>query len=299
MYIIILTDQRYIKPKTITPYIQNILDEERILGEALAAEGLTSVRKAWDDELVNWLEPKAIIFRTTWDYFERFQEFSVWLDKVTQQTTLLNSAELIRWNIDKHYLRDLEAKGTNICKSFFVEIGSQTTLYQEFKKLNCKDAILKPCISGAARHTYKLSEANIFNYEDVFQQLIKKEAMMLQPFQYSVTQKGEVSFMVFGGKFTHAVLKKAKAGDFRVQDDFGGTLHDYEASAKEIAFVEQAVRNCLELPMYARIDVMWDNKGALAVSELELIEPELWFRRNPESAKILAQSIKKRLQGVK
>ena len=296
MYIIILTDSRYVNPKHITPYTQNILDEEQILAEALRTEGLTSVRKAWDDETVVWSQADAIIFRTTWDYFERFTEFSLWLNDVSKRTTLLNSEAIIRWNIDKHYLEDLKAKGTNVCESHFVETGSQTTLLKEFKTLNCKDVILKPCVSGAARHTYKLNAGNISEYEAVFQDLIKNEGMMLQPFQYSVLDKGEVSFVVLGGTYTHSVLKKAKAGDFRVQDDFGGTLHDYEPTQIEIQFVEQAVKNCPELPLYARVDVMWDNNNQLAISELELIEPELWFRRNPESAKVLAKAICIRLK---
>ena len=90
--------------------------------------------------------------------------------------------------------------------------------------------------------------------------------------------------MVFGGKFSHAVLKKAKAGDFRVQDDFGGTIEIYHPNQEEIAFVEEAFAACNPLPIYARIDVIWDNNDQLCIGEIELIEPELWFRMDQESA---------------
>jgi hypothetical protein len=97
--------------------------------------------------------------------------------------------------------------------------------------------------------------------------------------------------MVMNGKFTHAVLKIAKKGDFRVQDDFGGTVHDYSPSQFEIDFAENAVKACKELPIYARVDVFTDNNNKLAIAELELIEPELWFRNHPEAADQLAKGI--------
>jgi hypothetical protein len=105
--------------------------------------------------------------------------------------------------------------------------------------------------------------------------------------------------MVFGGKFTHAIQKKAKEGDFRVQDDFGGSVHPYTASQKEIKFSENVVSALSPLPVYARVDVIWDNDNNLAVSELELIEPELWFRHQPNSANKMAQLILNELKELK
>jgi hypothetical protein len=101
--------------------------------------------------------------------------------------------------------------------------------------------------------------------------------------------------MLFGGTFTHAILKKAKAGDFRVQDDFGGTVHSYDPSPAEIAWAEQVVALCDPLPVYARVDAIWDKKQEPALAELELIEPELWFRYHPEAAEKLADALTKYL----
>lgn len=99
--------------------------------------------------------------------------------------------------------------------------------------------------------------------------------------------------MLFGGHYSHAVLKKAKEGDFRVQDDFGGTIHPYEPTQDEIFLARAAVEACHIPPLYARVDMVDDNNGKPAVSELELIEPELWFRRHEEAATLLAVEIKK------
>ena len=97
--------------------------------------------------------------------------------------------------------------------------------------------------------------------------------------------------MVFGGKYSHAVLKKAKAGDFRVQDDHGGTVHPYKASPEEIKFVQNVMAKCKTMPVYGRVDVTWDNDDNLALVELEIIEPELWFRKSESSPKMLAEAV--------
>ena len=292
--VVILTDSRYLKDSS-DPYKHNVYYEDRLVYHALEQVGLRTLRLAWDDMFFDWSTTKAILFRTTWDYFDRFEEFSNWLEQVSKQTILVNSETLIRWNIDKHYLQHLERNGIHIAESHFIEHGASVTLAQLHDILNWTDTVLKPCISGAARHTYKLNLENLAQHESIFQNLISDEAMILQPFQHNIVDIGEVSMMVFNGTFTHGILKKAKKGDFRVQDDFGGTVHDYKPSEAEIQFAEAAVKACPELPIYARVDIFEDNNGSIALSELELIEPELWFRNYKPAALALATGIKERL----
>lgn len=294
--VVLLTDKRYLKDSKTNTYKHNVYYEDFLVLEALREKKLNVKRLAWDDANFNWASTRTVLFRTTWDYFDRYTEFSKWLSSVSKKTILLNSEKLIRWNIDKHYLKDLYSKNIPVAETFFIEKGTAVSLTEIYKKCNWADAILKPCISGAARHTYKLNAKNLKNHEAIFSKLIKSEAMMLQPFQYNIVSHGELSLMVFNGKFTHAVLKKAKAGDFRVQDDFGGTIHNYQPTANEIQFAENATKACPELPIYARVDIFTDNAGNLAVSELELIEPELWFRNYPKSAVFLASCIQQKLK---
>jgi hypothetical protein len=118
---------------------------------------------------------------------------------------------------------------------------------------------------------------------------------MLQEFQNQIETKGEIALIYFGKEFSHAILKKAKEGDFRVQDDFGGTIHDYVANEEEITFGLNAILACPELPAYARVDVIWNNEDKLCVSEIEMIEPELWLRKNKDAAGKLADEIEKKL----
>ncbi len=289
--ITILTESRYLDQFTADPYSQNIILEDRLIGEALKKHGLSVQRKDWADPEVDWSETNASLFRTTWDYFDKFDQFKTWLETTSQQTTFINPIEIIMWNMDKHYLKDLKDKGINIPPTHFIKKGEQKSLIELVNDSGWNELVLKPTIAGTARHTYKLDPSNIENHQQIFSQLIAKEDMMIQKFMNNIVEKGEVSLILIGGVFSHAVLKKAKPGDFRVQDDFGGTLHDYQPSFEEIQFAEKAVSACSPQPHYARVDMIWDNEGIPAIGELELIEPELWFRRYPVAADALASEI--------
>ena len=268
--VIILSQEKYIQPEHIDTYVRNVLHEDQLVQHELEALKLKVKRVSWDDKNFNWSSTKLALFRATWDYFERFSEFSVWLEQVASQTTLLNSEALIRWNIDKHYLLDLQKRGIHIAETHFIEQHTTRSLQEWHDHLGWKETVLKPCISGAARHTYKLNSENIKAHEVIFKDLIAQEAMMLQPFQHNIVSQGEISMMVFNGQYTHAVLKIAKPGDFRVQDDFGGSVHDYTPSLEEINFAENCVKACTELPMYARVDIFIDNDGKIALLNLNL-----------------------------
>ncbi|MBK7391536.1 MAG: hypothetical protein IPI23_21420 [Bacteroidetes bacterium] len=291
--ITLLTDKRYLQTKDGDWYNNNIITEDRLVSEALIKKGLKVTRTTWDDPDFDWTSTRFAMFRTTWDYFDRFEEFDKWITTTATRTNFINPVPLIRWNIDKHYLADLKLKGINIPPTIFIEPGSEKTLRDLIKNVSWEKFILKPAISGAARHTYLFDESNVSELESVFKELIAKESMLLQEYQYQITERGEVALMVMGGKFTHAVLKKAKAGDFRVQDDFGGTVHDYIPDKNMIIFAEKIVKTCPIIPAYARVDLIWSDTNELLLSELELIEPELWFRKFPAAADVLAEAIMK------
>lgn len=290
----ILTESRYEDPTERNDYINNVLLEDGLLKSALEELGFSVCRVDWARKDIDWNEIGCAVFRTTWDYFHRFDEFKEWMKRVEKQTTLFNSPEILYWNIDKHYLLDLEEKGVRIPPTQIIKSGSDRSLEELVLKTGWDELILKPTISGAARHTYRFKKEETEALEKIFRELILNEDMMLQEFIPSVLDKGEASFMVFGGKFSHAILKRAKPGDFRVQDDFGGTVHEYRASDEEIRFAEEVMKACPELPVYGRVDVIWDGNGRAMVSELELIEPELWFRFDEKAAPLLAKSLKER-----
>ena len=287
----LVTCRAYYEPDKITPYVQNILLEQELLKASLEAQGLKVDITFWDNPSYEWQETKSVLFRTVWDYFERFDEFWEWLEQVKTKTRLINSYELIEWNIDKHYLRDLKNNGIQVVPTYFADRGNNIGL-KEIAKLNdWKHIVIKPAISASAFNTYKITNDEIEQNEQLFHELLQTHDMLVQPFFSTISELGEASLMVFGGKFTHAILKKAKAGDFRVQDDFGGTVYDYNPTQEEIKFAEKVFQSCISMPIYGRVDIVWDTNKNLYLSELEIIEPELWIRNMPESGNKIAEAV--------
>lgn len=287
----ILTDGRFVSPATPDAYAQNVLTEDALVQSALERCGWNVHRARWDDPDMDWGRTASVLFRSTWDYFDRFDEFNRWRQQLGGRTRTINPESLIDWNVDKHYLADLERQGVRIPPTLFIEQGDPRGLDAILAEVPWEDLVLKPCVSGAGRHTYRFARADWPSYSTRFASLVASESMMLQPFQAPIVERGEVAYVVLGGRFSHAVLKKAKPGDYRVQDDFGGTIQPYSPSPTEIAWVEDVIQRVQPSPVYARVDVIWDNDGQLALGELELIEPELWFRLKPSAADDLARAI--------
>ena len=290
--VVLLTDSRYVNPSKIDPYIQNVLKEDGLVIEGLEKLNLKTIKKDWNDTNFNWSSTKSAIFRSTWDYFDQFSNFRNWLDIVKDQCYLINPYEQINWNLDKHYLLDLQKLDLPIVESIFVSKKTQLNLETISKSKNWKDIVIKPTISGAARHTYHLKNDEIKKFQDKWVSLTNNEDFMVQEFQKNILSTGEIAVMLFGGEYSHSVLKKAKKGDFRVQDDFGGSVEIINPSLEIIELAEKTVKSLKTMPLYARVDIIFDNVSNPVISELELIEPELWFRFKKESAYKLAEFVK-------
>lgn len=309
--IALLTDRRWDVPAAPEGnwYLANILLDDRLLAEALARRGLSAVRVDWANPEIDWSRFRCAVFRTTWDYFTRYPEFVAWLERVERTTRLCNVPEIVRWNVDKHYLADLEARGVPAVPTRIFEPGCGTSLSEALADTGWPDVIVKPCVSGGAWHTYRVAVAagsvvggggphaavgrvaKVGDLEPIWRDLVGRQAMMIQPFQEDIVERGEVTLMVLNGRFTHSIRKSVTGGDFRVQDDYGGRVHPYEATRDEIDLALRAFAACTPAPVYGRADMVRGNDGRLAIMELELIEPELWLRYHPPAAEAMAEGI--------
>ena len=291
--IALISERRFVgrEPEADDWYFQNILRDDRLLADALATHGLSCQRVDWSDASVDWASFRLAVFRTPWDYFERFDAFTAWLRRAERQLRFINDAQTVWWNLDKHYLADLERRGVAIVPTVYHEAGSAETLPALLDRSGWPEGVLKPCVSGAARHTYRMDASNAAALQETLAPVLAREAFMYQPFVRDIQVGGERSLMVLDGVATHAVCKVPKAGDFRVQDDHGGTWSPYEPSDEEIAFAQRAIAAVSPQPQYGRVDIVRGNDGQLQIMELELIEPELWLRSRPEAAARLADAV--------
>jgi glutathione synthase/RimK-type ligase-like ATP-grasp enzyme len=294
----LLTDTRF--SAEVAPegdwYLANILRDDALLRDALSKHGIHAERVVWSDPTVDWSGYDMAVFRTTWDYYERFAEFALWVERVSKRTRICNNLATIRWNADKHYLGDLERRGISIVPCHFIEPGDATTLRDYMRICGWSNAIVKPCISGGARLTYRVNPDNADEIDTLIAPYRAQESFMLQPFVHSVQVTGEDSLMVFNGIYTHAVRKRPKSGDFRVQDDHGGTVAAHTASSEQIDLALRAMQATGHgQPVYGRADMVQLENGSWAIMELELLEPELWIRYEPASAEHFARALVKAL----
>ena len=320
MDIVVLTDRRYVGTDLakgpVEGYVKNVILEDTLVCDALARLGLRVSRRAWCDPEVNWSKITGAVFRTTWDYFDRWPAFSAWLEVAASKTMLLNAPCILRWNLDKHYLQDLEAEGIAVVPTVYLSQGSTLSLFEVMERRGWDDVVAKPAIAGGAYDTYRISKTNGTTLvspitpihqdcETLWRALVAKQDMLVQPFLRDVVESGEISLIWIEGEVTHGVQKKAKKDDFRVQDDHGGTVHPIDLSPEMVRAAQNIMAKCIQhcekqgwdAPLYARVDLMRGDQGEWLVSELEMVEPELWFRFCPGAADALAKAIHGRLLG--
>lgn len=241
----------------------------------------------WDQKC-DWKKFDLVLVRSTWDYTHHLDKFLNVIREIEQQTNLLNSYKLILWNSHKHYLKELQNQGVQIVPTqFFSSSDSLQIPAQWHEEL----FIIKPCISASAYKTMIISRADIISR--AYQKELHSGDWMLQPFLPQIKQ-GEISLHYFNGKFSHAINKVPKSGDFRVQLEHGADLQLYEASAEILRCGEKIVSNIPHEYLYARVDLV-PYQNSFVLMELELIEPALYFRTDPSSVKNFSHALEKAL----
>lgn len=264
--------------------------EDELLSQALLQRGCATDRVDWQQQ-TPWQNYDAVVIRSTWNYHEYYHDFLRWIETVSTSTVLINSANLLIWNSDKHYLNDLHRDGIPTIPTVFCKKGSTPALQSCFDS----DAlVIKPVVSASSMDTHKVDKSA--DSEHLLTTLTRKQDMMIQPFMTGVLKDGELSMVFFDGVYSHAVRKVNQTGDFRVQQEFGGRLVREDPSAAHLALAQQVINSCLETPVYARVDVVQDNEGKPCVSEVELVEPELWMQQHPLAAGFFAEAICSRIQ---
>jgi glutathione synthase/RimK-type ligase-like ATP-grasp enzyme len=248
----------------------------------LRSQGLDIHPELWDDPDVHWERYQLAILKAPWDYFDKIDRFYAWLATLERLgVRLLNPAPRVRWNADKHYLADVAAAGLPVTPGVFLERGAAADLTHYFGSFDTNRLIVKPCVSGGSKNTFSVRREEAPAVAERLGELLQKEAFLVQPYIPQIEEEGEWSLLFFNGRFSHALLKKPVAGDFRVQQHFGGTIHAATPPAGLLAqaarYVDQFARGCL----YARVDGV-RARGAFLLMELEIIEPFLYLLTHPE-----------------
>ncbi|MEM6947025.1 MAG: hypothetical protein AAF486_02935 [Pseudomonadota bacterium] len=259
------------------------------LAPALAERGLALTAMAWDAPGVDWpARFSAAIIGTTWDYWDRHSAFLQRLAEIECQVPLFNPATLVRWNSRKTYLQALARRGVPTIPTLWLDRVTEDGLARACAAFETEEVVIKRQIGAGADGQYKLSLGAPVPST--------AEPMMVQPFLQTIEREGEISFIFIDGALCHAVLKRPKSGDYRIQSLYGGTEDVIDPAPSDREDADRVMAALDETPLYARVDMVRGPDGGLLLMELELIEPYLYPEQAPQLGERFAAALRARLQ---
>jgi glutathione synthase/RimK-type ligase-like ATP-grasp enzyme len=275
-----------------------------LLSTALDDIGVAHEAVVWDDPSVDWSSFPLVVLRSTWDYTTRIDEFRAWIDRVSSVTRLANTADLVHWNTDKHYLREAEVAGLPIVRTEFVESGDDLAGTARWsihldEWLAIGDVVVKPCISAGSNDTSRHADRPTA-LQHVVALTGAGRSTMIQPYLADVEHSSETGLVYLGGTFSHAFAKgpllaaerDMEAGLYaREQISSRRPTHaERDLGDRAVAWLTERFGELL----YARVDLLPSADGPVII-ELELTEPSLFLQTDIGAATRAAHVIAARL----
>ncbi len=255
------------------------------LTAALSGAGLDVVPMEWPKAAE--ADVDAVLPLLAWGYHQDAADWLAMLDALEARgVKALNPAPVLRWNTTKTYLADLEAAGVPVVPTVFADHVDDAVVAAARAELGGGTLVVKPQVSGGSHETVKLEPGETLVGGP-------SGTAMIQPFLPSVSGEGEISLLHFDGVFSHAVGKVAKAGDFRVQPQFGSTIGPITPPPGALDVAQAVLAAAPGRLTYCRVDLIRHPDGTLRVMELEAIEPDLFLEHAPEAGAVFAAAVKR------
>jgi len=265
----------------------DLIPEERSELYKFKELGIEPIVKVWDE--VNWNDYKYILIRTVWDYSSKSILF---LDKIKSAeengSIVIHSSSIINWNIDKSYLLEFQKMNLSIVETKVVNNLNADHVSLALKEFS--NLVIKPKIGAGGKDTF------IVNSTALLDSSLLGQDVLIQPFIPEIQTIGEFSYLFFGGEFSHCVLKRPMKGEFRVQDDHGGSVMAFDPTIDQINNAKLYISSLPFKTVYARVDVV-ESCGKMLLMELELIEPELFLRFSKNGMNCFIESISNVITG--
>lgn len=261
------------------------------LQPAMAARGLDLRVIGWEGPLEAFSGVACVLLGTAWDYQDKAESFLAKLDALAAHgIAVCNPPDLVRWNLTKTYLRELSDAGVPTIPTLWRETVTAKGITEALDVFECDAVVVKRQIGAGAEGQELMRRSSLaegWHFD---------RPAMIQPYLPAIATEGEISFIFIDGAFSHALIKRAADGEYRIQSLYGGREELHEASAEDVA-TAQRVLNAVPFatPLYARIDMLRGDEGLLLM-EAELIEPYLYPEQGPQLGERLARAIAKRLE---
>jgi hypothetical protein len=264
----------------VLPYLQSDGFEERPLLHALQAAGV-------EVRFVDWTTPAdavgaydAVSPKFLWGYHLQPEMWRSTLEAFPADMWI-NAKELLQWNADKTYLLELRDKGVDVGELAIIAAGESVDLVALAQERGWQELVIKPTLSAASTDTFR---GDAVSLQEPAVRILSDRALIVQPFFEDVLTSGEVSLIYANDTFCYALSRKAVPGDFRAHPAFGG---DTELLSPPPKMLEQGASVLAQLPClptYARIDGFPRGDDTLLISEVEVLDPNLFVGWAPEAA---------------
>ncbi|HEY0595123.1 hypothetical protein [Sphingopyxis sp.] len=254
---------------------------------ALTAAGLIVEQRAWTGpgDLAGY---DLVLPLFAWGYQRDVAGWYSLLDRLESDgLPVVNPVPVLRWNSDKAYLAELGAKGVAVVPTVEVAALDEASLAEAMAGLDAAEMVIKPAISGGADGTHRIAPGDPIPAD------AQGQRRLVQPLMAGILTEGEYSLFFFGGKFSHAIVKRPASGDFRVQEQFGGREEPWAANDASQTLAAAALAAAPAPPVYARVDMVGDAAGRLHIMELELIEPSLFLHHAPDKGAAFGHAVAK------
>jgi hypothetical protein len=276
-----------------------VIDDERAY-EPLRALGWSVEAVPWSRPGVAWDAYDLVVIRSTWDYYRDLEGFLGVLAEIERRGVLLeNELPLVRWNLRKTYLRDLAARGVTTVPTVWRQRLARGELADVFDEVASDEVVIKPVVGANAEGAFRLDRQALVTRAGEVEAYYAGRALLAQPLARAVLDEGEYSLFYFNGEHSHTILKTPQSGDFRVQEEHGGDIRAVAADAGLSAAGRAALAALDRAPLYLRADFVRANDGgSYWLMELELVEPSLYLRMDPEAPGRFARALDARFQAL-
>lgn len=278
------------------PNLEELFEEDRLLLHGFAAQGFQAEPVVWNHPDVDWNRFDLALIRSTWDYIDEQESFLEVLSQIEGSSCrLFNPLAAVRWNIDKHYLFDLERWGVPVIPTHLASSVEPEALAGLFGTGKTRNVVLKPTIGLGASHSLQIPLDDFRETLATLKVSQPQYEYLVQPFIETIVTEGEWSFIFFNRQLSHVFLKKPAANDYRVQGIYGGTMQPVEPLPGDLLQAETVLSKLPFDILYARLDFVRID-AHLAVIEVELIEPIFGFNLVPKSIAHLVNATRSRFE---
>lgn len=256
--------------------LPNFTEADKISLKVFIDNGFQIIPVVWNDKNIDWKVFDLVIIRSVWDYFHDIEKFYDWLELLRKlNVKTFNSIDTIKNNCHKFYLKKLRENEIKIIPTVFVE-KTENLNFDFLTTTHWEKIIIKPAISACSYSTEVFEREDIKQIKKKYSEFAKTNDLLIQKFVPEIMENGEMSMIFFNKKFSHAIVKKPKNGDFRVQYQYGGKYHEVEPPKEILEICKKILSLYPENMLFSRFDGVFSG-NKFYIMEVELIEPDLYF----------------------